>query len=281
MPFTTLINTAELAAHLNDPDWAIVDARFTLNIPARGENDYGAGHIPGAVYAHLDRDLASPHIPGQTGRHPLPDIAAFAATLGSWGIDDRTQVVAYDDAGGMYAARLWWMLRWLGHDAAAILDGDWRQWQAEGRPVRAGVERRRPRTFVACVRPELVATAAEIEASLGDHSLQLLDARGPDRFRGENETIDPVAGHIPGAVSAPFAANLDASGRLLSPSALCARFAPLLGEAPASESVVYCGSGVSAAHNALAMQHAGLGLPRLYAGSWSDWITDPERPVEK
>jgi thiosulfate/3-mercaptopyruvate sulfurtransferase len=281
MPFTTLISTAELAEHLADPDWAVVDVRFSLSDHAVGERSYLAAHIPGAVYAHLDRDLASPQIAGKTGRHPLPPVAAIIQTLSQWGIGRHTQVVAYDDNSGVYAGRLWWMLRWLGHDAAAVLNGDWRQWQREGRPVRAGVETRPPHSFVAHVRPELVVTAEEIEARLGDPTLHLYDARGADRFRGENETIDPVGGHIPGARSAPYAGNLDAVGRMLPPEALRARFEELLGATPAEEAIFYCGSGVSVAHDVLALQHAGLGMPRVYVGSWSDWISNGQRPVER
>ncbi len=281
MPFTTLISTAELAEHLADPDWVVGDVRFSLSDHAVGERSYLAAHIPGAVYAHLDRDLASPQVPGKTGRHPLPPVAAITQTLSQWGIDRHTQVVAYDDNSGVFAGRLWWMLRWLGHDAVAVLDGDWRRWQREGRPTRAGVETRPPRSFVANVRPELVVTAEEIEARLGDPTLHLYDARGADRFRGENETIDPVGGHIPGARSAPYAGNLDATGHMLPPEALRARFEELLGDTPAEEAIFYCGSGVSVAHDVLALQHAGLGMPRVYVGSWSDWISNGQRPVER
>ncbi len=281
MPFTTLISTAELAEHLADPDWAIVDVRSSLTDHAIGERNYLAAHIPGAVYAHLERDLSSPQIVGKTGRHPLPQVETISQTLSQWGIDSHTQVVAYDDNSGVYAGRLWWMLRWLGHDAAAVLDGDWRQWQREGRPTWAGVETRPARSFVAHVRPELVVTAAEIEARLGDPALRLYDARGADRFRGENETIDPVGGHIPGARSAPYAGNLDANGRMLPPAALHTRFSELLGDTPAEEAIFYCGSGVSVANDVLAVQHAGLGMPRVYVGSWSDWISNGQRPVER
>ena len=261
MPFTTLISTGELAQHLDDPLWAIVDARFSLADHELGERNYLAAHIPGAVYAHLERDLSSPQVAGKTGRHPLPPVEAIVHTLSQWGVDAGTQVVVYDDASGVYAGRLWWMLRWLGHDAVAVLDGDWRQWQHEGRPACAGVETRPPRTFVAHVRPELVVTAAEIEARLGDPSLRLYDARAADRFRGENETIDPVGGHIPGARSAPYAGNLDAGGHMLPPDALRARFKELLGDTTAEEAIFYCGSGVSVAHDVIAVQHAGLGMP--------------------
>lgn len=190
-------------------------------------------------------------------------------------------MVVYDDSGGMIAGRLWWMLTWLGHDAVAVLDGGWDAWREEGRPVRSGVETRPPRTFVATLRPELVVDAGEIASRLGSPDLHLYDARGADRFRGENETLDPVAGHIPGALSAPYVANLGADGRFLPAEQLRARFEELLGAAPVEEAIFYCGSGVSAAHNLLALRHAGLGLARLYAGSWSDWVSSGQRPVAR
>jgi thiosulfate/3-mercaptopyruvate sulfurtransferase len=281
MPFTTLISTAELAEHLADPQWAVVDARFSLADHDIGERNYLAAHIPGAVYAHLERDLSSPQIVGVTGRHPLPPVEAITATLSQWGIDNSTQVVVYDDNSGVYAGRLWWMLRWLGHNAVAVLDGDWRQWQQEGRPARSSSEFRPARTFVAHMRPELVVTAEEIEARLGDPSMRLYDARSADRFHGENETLDPVGGHIPGARSAPYVANLDANGRMQPPEVLRARFQELLGDTPAEEAIFYCGSGVSVAHDVIALQHAGLAMPRVYVGSWSDWISNGQRPVER
>jgi thiosulfate/3-mercaptopyruvate sulfurtransferase len=276
---TTLIPPAALAARLFDLDLAIIDCRFTLVDKGRGHRDYLAGHIPGAVYAHLDDDLAGPIIPGLSGRHPLPDPDAFARRLGEWGIGEGVQVVAYDDAGGAYAARLWWMLRWLGHEAVAVLDGGWQAWLAEGWPAAAGRETRPLRVFSPHPRPELLATTAEVDAIRLDPGWRLLDARGADRFRGENETLDPVAGHIPGALSLPYTGNLGPDGRFLPPQDLAARFAPLLGHTPAQRIVCSCGSGVTAAHNLLAMLHAGLGEGRLYAGSWSEWITDPSRPV--
>ena len=281
MPYKTLISTAEVGAQLDNPEWAVVDARFALRDPDKGEADYRAAHIPGAVYAHLERDLSSPHVLGETGRHPLPPLEQFTARLGEWGIDRTTQGVVYDDSGGMVASRLWWMLRWLGHESVAVLDGGWPQWRREGRPMVSGVETRPSRRFEAHPRADLVATADEIEARLGGPDLRLFDARGADRFRGENETLDPVAGRIPGAVSAPYAENLDADGLMLPPEQLAARFTSLLGDAPAAEAIVYCGSGVSAAHNLLAMQHAGLPLPRLYVGSWSEWITNGRRPISR
>ncbi len=277
--YTTLITTDILAAHLDDPNWAVVDCRFALLDPAKGRTDYLAAHIPGAIYAHLDEDLSSPRIPGQTGRHPLPTPETFAATLARWGIDDSVQVVVYDDAGAMVAGRLWWMLRWLGHNAVAVLDGDWRAWLAEGRPTRSGVETRTPRNFVAALQPGLTIDTDEVAARLHDPTLRLFDARSAERFRGENETIDPRAGHIPGAVSAPYADNLTADGHFLPPAALRTRWTERSADNGSCEEVVYCGSGVSAAHHVLARAHAGLPLPRLYVGSWSEWSADPARPI--
>lgn len=279
MAFTTLISSAEVAAHLDDPEWAIVDCRFALADPAKGRRDYLAGHIPGAVYAHLDDDLSGPIVPGVTGRHPLPSIDVCAARFSAWGIDARTQVVVYDDLSGMFAGRLWWMLRWLGHAAVAVLDGDWRLWQAERRPVRTGAEQRALRTFTPRLHPQLLATVDELLARRTDPTLRLFDVRTAERYRGENETIDPVAGHIPGAISAPYTANLDADGRFLSPGELRERYEALFGDTPATEAIFYCGSGASAVHDLIALEVAGLGMGRLYAGSWSEWITDPARPV--
>lgn len=277
--FTTLVSPELLAAHLDDPGWAVVDCRFSLQDTERGRRAYCDGHIPGAVYAHLDEDLSGPVVPGRTGRHPLPDPALFVARLEAWGIGDATQVVAYDDAGGAFAARLWWMLRWLGHEAAAVLDGGWQAWLATGLPTRSGAEVRPPARFTPRPRPELLVTAADVDARRRDPAWRVLDARGADRFRGENETIDPVAGHIPGALSAPYADNLTADGRFRDAESLRQRYEALLSGAPAQRVVCYCGSGVTAAHNLLAMLHAGLGEGVLYPGSWSEWITDPARPV--
>ena len=279
MSYTTLISAEELLPHLDDPDWVIVDSRFSLREVEQGRRSYDAGHIAGAVYAHLDEDLSGPIIPGETGRHPLPTVEEFAATLSGWGIDDAVQVVAFDDSGGAIAARLWWMLYWMGHEKAAVLDGGCANWEAEGLPVRSGPEVREPRSFAPRARPELVLNAEDVASMLNDATRLLCDARGADRFRGENETIDPVAGHIPGAVSVPYADNLDSNGFFLSREDLRSRFHAQLGGSAAENAVMYCGSGVTAAHNVLAIAHAGLGEARLYAGSWSDWITDPARPV--
>ncbi len=281
MAFTTLIDPETLQAHLEASDWVVVDCRFSLSDPAYGRCAYRGAHIPGAVYAHLDEDLSGPIVPGQTGRHPLPDPDRLAQKLSAWGIDDRMQVVAYDDAGGAFAARLWWLLGWLGHDAVAVLDGGWLRWVREGRPVRSGIETRPSRRFVPRLRPERVVSADEVMQHLHDPAWRLLDARAPERYRGDQEPIDPVAGHIPGAVNAPFAENLTPEGTFRPPEQLRQRFEALLGDVPPDHVVCYCGSGVTAAHNLLAMVYAGLPGARLYAGSWSEWITDPRRPVAR
>ena len=281
MAFTTLISPAELAANLGKPNWAIIDCRFSLADTEAGRRNYLAGHIPGAIYAHLDEALSGKYVAGKTGRHPLPAVEAFSQTLSRWGIDDTVQVVVYDDSGGMVAGRVWWMLRWLGHDAVAVLDGDWRAWKAEMGAEQAtqGSEQREPRTFVAKVRPEMLASLAEVEAEVADPKRRLLDARAEDRFRGENETIHPRAGHIPGAVCAYFAGNLTPEGRFQSPAFLHQRFQSLLGEVPPEQAIFYCGSGVSACNNLLAMEVAGLPGGRLYVGSWSEWSGNPDRPI--
>lgn len=275
--YTTLISTKELTDHLTADDWVIVDCRFHLLQPDKGYAEYLDSHIPGAVYAHMDHDLSSPVIPGKSGRHPLPDPDTVAATFGSWGIGRGVQVVAYDASGGGMAARLWWLLRWLGHETVAVLDGGWPMWQREGRPTRSGQEHHTPRGFQPRVQSGWVVDAAEV-AALPDDS-RLFDSRTADRYRGQNETIDPVAGHIPGAISAPYTENLDSTGQFLAPIALRERFTRLLEGSAPETAVFYCGSGVTAAHNLLALTHAGLGNARLYPGSWSEWIADPERSV--
>lgn len=279
MSYTTLISTAELNEYLTDPDWVIVDCRFSLDDTAQGRRDYQQAHIPGAVYAHLDEDLSGPVIPGQTGRHPLPDVETTARTFSNWGIDDNVQVVVYDGDNSSMAVRLWMMLRWLGHPTVAVLNGGWARWQSEGRPARSGSESRLPRRFVPRPRPELLFDAAGVGAICTDPAWRLFDSRSGESYRGEKPGYDPIAGHIPGALSAPYAENLAQDNCFLPPEQLRARFETLLGEVPVEQAVFYCGSGVTAAHNLLALAHASLGEARLYVGSWSDWITDPNRPI--
>lgn len=278
---TTLITVDHLSEHLGNPSWAVVDCRYRLADLGFGRTAYAESHIASAVLADIGDDLSGPVVPDKTGRHPLPDVAVLSGKLSAWGIDEAVQVVGYDDSGGSMAARLWWLLRWLGHDAVAVLDGGWPLWLAQGFPVRAGVESRAARRFVARERPELVLSAEQVDQVRWDAAWRVLDARNADRFRGENETIDPVAGHIPGAVSAPYADNLEPDGRFKSQEALRGRYLGLLGGVPTERTGCYCGSGVTAAHDVLAMAHAGLGEAKLYAGSWSEWIVDPKRSVER
>jgi thiosulfate/3-mercaptopyruvate sulfurtransferase len=276
-----LIEPAALAAVLAAPgvsQTVVVDCRHDLLRPDWGRQEFAAGHVPGAVFAHLDRDLSSP-VTAQTGRHPLPDPTVLAAFLGASGIDADTQVVAYDQDKSMYAARLWWLLRWLGHDRVAVLNGGLAAWQAAGLPLQSTSAARAARRFV--LRPPLVqpVSTAQLEAELSSGTLLLLDARGADRFAGQNETIDPVAGHVPGARNQPFALNLESDGRMRPAAALGLMWRTVLGATPPTQVIAMCGSGVSACHNLLALELAGLPGGRLYAGSFSEWIRDPSRPV--
>jgi thiosulfate/3-mercaptopyruvate sulfurtransferase len=280
MAFTTLISTAALASHMDDPAFAIVDCRYKLDDAKWGEREYEAAHIPGAVYADLGHDLAGPRS-GTNGRHPLPDPHTLAHTFSRLGIASGVQVVAYDQDNSMYASRLWWMLRWLGHDAAAVLDGGFARWKAEGRPTKGGGEARAPRKFSASPRSEMSVGVDDVAAQLGTSGLQLVDARAPERYRGETEPIDKTPGHIPGAKNHFFQWNLDESGRFRTPEELRARMKASIGDTPPDRVVCYCGSGVTACHNLLALEHAGMKGARLFAGSWSEWSSDPSRPVEK
>lgn len=280
-PYTALISPRELREHLGKENWVVVDCRFYLAEPERGYQEYQESHILGAVYAHLDRDLSAPIVSGKTGRHPLPSIDVAARKFSEMGIGPNIQVTAYDSAGGALAAsRLWWMLRWLGHEAAAVLDGGWQHWRREGLPVRSGVEKQPFRDFIPSPRNDMVVSAAEVQDLISDRSHLLVDARTPDRFRGENEVIDPVAGHIPGAVNMAYTENLDTEGRFQPPDEIIRRSKRLFRDTPPEKTIHYCGSGVTSAHNLLALVHAGVPMPRLYAGSWSEWITDPDRPIE-
>jgi len=282
MTCTTILDAATACAHISDPDWVFVDCRFVMRDPGRGFKDYLESHIQGALYADLDKDLSGPVVPGRTGRHPLPEEESIAAVFGRLGIGPGMQVIAYDEStGAMAAARLWWLLKWAGHEAAAVLDGGLNAWTAAGLPVRSGPESRRPGGFVAAFRPDLAVDTASVRAVMKDPGWAVLDARGADRYRGENETIDPVAGHIPGAVSAAYATALGPDG-LFKPAAEIARqLDSVTGGRGPERTIVYCGSGVTAAHVVLASAYAGRGMPRLYAGSWSQWITDGGRPVAR
>ena len=282
---TTLLEPAELAAHLDEPDWAIIDCRFDLAAPEWGARAYAAGHIPRALYLHLDRDLSAERTP-HTGRHPLPPPAVLAATLGRLGIDARVQVVAYDQGNGVFAARLWWLLRWLGHPRVAVLNGGLAAWQRAEFPLSTATEQRVARRFVPATNDDLRVSGAVVAAAVDSGELRhgvraLVDARSAERFAGENETLDAVAGHIPGARNHPFATNHDAQGRFLPAAELRRVWQGTLGGLDPRQVMVMCGSGVTACHNLLALEIAGCSGARLYAGSWSEWITDPGHPIAR
>jgi thiosulfate/3-mercaptopyruvate sulfurtransferase len=276
--YRTVISPAELAAHRED-SWGLVDCRYDLQQEDWGAAQYRAAHIPGAVYVRLAHDLAGTRS-GTNGRHPLPTIREMEALFGRLGIGPGVQVVAYDQDLGMYASRFWWMLRYAGHEAVAVLDGGFARWTREGRPVAGGEESRAAVRFQAAPRPELLATLREVAIASASGNRMLVDARAPERFSGQTETIDRKAGHIPGAVNHPYRQNTAADGAFLPPQALRDQFSRLLGPRSPQEVVMYCGSGVTACHNLLAMEHAGLPGARLYPGSWSEWSADPGRPVE-
>jgi thiosulfate/3-mercaptopyruvate sulfurtransferase len=276
--FRTFVSTADLAAHLDDPSWVVVDVRYSLTDTGAGLGQYREGHIPGAVYASLSRDLSSTPV-GTNGRHPLPSVEAMAVTFGRLGIGTGTQVVCYD-ADNMFAARLWWMLRYLGHDAVAVLDGGFPAWVKDGQSTRGGDEHRAPATFTPAVREHMRVSLETVAGASRDGSLRLIDARAPERFEGKNETLDKAAGHIPGAGNHFFKQNFTPEGTVRQTDDLRSQLTTAAGGRPMSEVIMYCGSGVTACQNLLALEHAGLPGARLYVGSWSEWSADTSRPVE-
>jgi thiosulfate/3-mercaptopyruvate sulfurtransferase len=278
--FTTLVGVEELAKNLDAPQWIVFDCRHDLADYNHGRRAYEEAHIPGARFVHLDEDLSGTKT-GLNGRHPLPHPRTLALRMGALGVDNTKQVVAYDGSGGYYAARLWWMLRWIGHTRVAVLDGGWSAWSAAGLPVESAAPRPVPSAYTLRANAAPTVNAAFVASHLGDESALIVDARSPDRFRGENETLDPVAGHIPGALNRFFQLNLETDGRFKQPDALRAEFVQLLGERDPAVVVHQCGSGVTACHNLLAMEHAGLSGSRLYPGSWSEWVSDRSRPVAR
>jgi thiosulfate/3-mercaptopyruvate sulfurtransferase len=274
---SALINADQLKGWLDNSAIAspiLLDCRFNLSNPAAGEQDYLSGHLPEAVYAHLDRDLSGTRIPGQTGRHPLPHPGDWQDRLRDWGINDDTSVVVYDQNNAMFAARAWWLLCWAGVSQVQVLNGGMDAWHG---PVQSGANKHphRAGTLTVTCPPDWVISTEQVHASLSD--LTLLDARALPRFMGEQEPLDAKAGHIPGALCADFTGNVNATGHFLSSKTLAERFAPV---GSRQQLVSYCGSGVTACHNLLAMTLAGYPQPRLYAGSWSEWITDPQHPIE-
>lgn len=277
MAYTTLISAADLAQQYTQAGWVLLDCRHDLANPQAGRQAYDAGHMPGAQFASLDHDLAD-HARSLggifRGRHPLPDPDAFVETLRRWGINDDSQVVAYDAQGGMFAARLWWMLRWVGHEAVAVLDGGLPAWTAQGMPLSTEPATSSPGKLQ---RRTALVRSVSADDILTQQGLTVLDARAPDRFRGENETLDPVGGHIPGAKNRFFKNNLQADGRF-KPAAQLRQEMGALVASPAL-AVMQCGSGVTACHNLLALEVAGMPGAALYPGSWSEWCSDPARPV--
>lgn len=278
MNYTTLVSAEHLFQHLEDPNWIILDCRFSLADADAGVRNYRKGHIPNARYMHLNKDLSSP-VTGYTGRHPLPDFSLLAQKLGLWGVDNRSQVIVYDDAGGAFAGRLWWLLRSMGHEHAAVLDGGFNHWIRRGYATTTTLPATRPAVFRVYLNEKNWLNAAQVRDQLAAKAIKLIDARTPERFQGKQEPIDPVAGHIPGALNRPFQLNLDSRGLFLFPEELNRQFKQLLNDFPAEQIGHMCGSGVTACHNLLAMEHAGLRGSKLYAGSWSEWIRDKNRAV--
>lgn len=278
MPYTTLISATELKSHIDGPHWKVFDVRHDLFDVGAGLRAYKAGHVAGAQFAGIDSDLSGAKN-GSNGRHPLPAREELAERFRAWGIDNDTQIVAYDAHGGQFAARLWWLARWLGHTAVAVLDGGWPAWIAAQGAVESDAPKPRRGTFRPNAPAVRVVTADSVLQAIGDATQLIVDARMPERYRGEQEPIDPVAGHIPGALNRPWSQNLTSEQRFKSPDTLREEFGDLLGERPAERVAFQCGSGVTACHHLLAMEAAGLPGAALYAGSWSEWIADPKRPV--
>ncbi len=274
----TLVSAEWLAEKLDSPRLRVFDCRFELSNTGYGLESFLEEHIPTAVFADLERDLSAPRT-STSGRHPLPAPEQFAAKLREWGVSDDCQVVVYDDSAGMYAARLWWMLRWLGHDRVAVLDGGLRRWRQLDLPVQESDERRGPGNFTARPRPAMLADIEQVASVATNHSLRLLDARAPERFRGELETLDPIAGHVPGARNHPFMDSVGDDARFLPIDRLRRALGASLDGLPSERAITMCGSGVTACHLLLAMEHADLPGAKLYAGSWSEWSRSPGRPI--
>lgn len=278
MSFTTLISTENLAENIDHSDWIIFDCRFSLADPGAGFKAYKTNHIPNAHYAHLDKDLSST-ITALTGRHPLPDFSVLAIKLGAWGVTNHSQVIIYDDAAGAIAGRMWWLLKCLGHESTAVLDGGIKKWEKHGQHLSATLPTLTKTDFQGNPDKSTWLTTDQVQNSLKTGTNKLIDARTPERFKGDQEPIDPVAGHIPGALNRPFQLNLNKDGMFLNSKELREQFIVLTGNTNPDQIIHMCGSGVTACHNLLAMEIAGLKGSRLYAGSWSEWIRDKHRPI--
>ncbi len=278
MSFTTLVSAATLAANLDNPEWRIFDCRFNLANVSAGHNAYRQGHIPNARYADLNQDLSSA-VRSYTGRHPLPDFKLLAQKLAAWGVSNRHQIVVYDDAGGAFAGRMWWLLRCMGHSQVAVLDGGLPNWQKQGLPLSTHLPSINPSAFRVYLDDQQWLSARQVEDGLARAQITVIDARTPERFVGRQEPIDPIAGHVPKAINRPLQNNLDKTGLFLSADQLKQQFSGLIKPFDAPQVVHMCGSGVTACHNLLAMEVAGLSGSRLYAGSWSEWISNRNRRV--
>jgi len=277
--FTSLINAAELANLFALNTNVIIDCRSILSDPQGGHNAYKKSHIPNALFAHLEDDLSGDIIAGSTGRHPFPSIEAFANKCSAWGIDSSKQVVVYDQGHGGIAARLWFLLKWIGHQNVAVLNGGWEYWMAQGYPTEQVVKSPTPTVFLPRPNPNLIVDIDFIAENFNNTKYLMVDSRSADRYRGENEPIDPVAGHIPWAISAPFLENIGSDGLFLDKDQLTKRFDSLLKEQALEDTIFYCGSGVTACHNILALHAIGRENAKLFPGSWSEWITDNKRPI--
>ncbi len=270
--FDTIITTKELAHHLDDEGWQIFDVRFNLANPDAGRSEYMNSHIPGSHYLHLDEDLSSPIIKGVTGRHPLPDVSDFQERLRTCGVSNDHQLIVYDHGHGGIAARLWWMLRWLGHEDVAVLDGGWGAWTDAGLPVDDSIPQRERGDFIAIVNNDLIRLKSDVDKMRQDAAYRVVDARTENRFLGIEEPIDPIAGSIEGAMNKPWPSNLDETGHWKSPSVLREEWKKVLQDTPAARTVCYCGSGVTACHDILSIKYACLGDALLYPGSWSEYL---------
>ncbi len=278
MTYDTLISPAALKPHLGNDNWRVIDCRFSLTNPESGRQEYLEGHIPGALYAHLDDDLSSP-IHAGTGRHPLPAKESLREKFSAWGIDSTTQVVVYDASNGTMASRLWWLLRWMGHPAVALLDGGLARWKREGNPLSHELPIIKPRLFSEHVALEHCISSKELLDRLDSPDYLLIDVRASERFTGEVEPLDRVAGHVPGALNLPLQNSLDVDGSFLPAPRLKVIYQTALADRFINNVSIMCGSGVTACHTLLALRIAGMSSALLYAGSWSEWITDPTRPV--
>ncbi len=275
----TLISANELNGILDQKKLTIIDCRHALADTESGRNAYKESHIPNALFAHMDEDLSGEIVKGKTGRHPFPPIEKIVKKLSDWGIEASSQVVVYDASNGGLAARLWFILKWLGHENVAVLNGGWKYWLEQKLPTTAEIRTPTPTSFVAKPNQDLIVDVQFMEANINTPELIYIDSRTAERYRGEQEPIDPVAGHIPSALSAPWTENVDSDGLFLDKKSLAKRFIKILENQPKGNTIFYCGSGVTACHNLLAMHHLGITSPKLYPGSWSEWIVDENREV--